>query len=126
MVKLTIYVIFIVSGNTVELNISSAIYAGKTISGSCIFTGKHKPAYIHIQGKHSNCTVEVNATAYKLLQPSHYINNFNITCLKSNITLKLKCFTNTRARMTETIKGMYIVQCNSSVGCDVIDTYTWL
>ena len=96
----------IVSGNIVELHISSTIYAGEAVSGSCIFIGKHKPAYMRISEKDPNCSIEGSAVSHKHLQPSHYINNFIITCLKSDVTFDLNCYTNTRARTTKTIQGM--------------------
>ncbi|XP_065918532.1 uncharacterized protein [Dysidea avara] len=97
---------FIVSGNNVELSISSTIYAGETVSGKCIFTGKRKPLFIKVQlPKNSNCSVLRGFVIGKeALQSSNYANNFNITCFKKDIIFNLRCFTNTRAKKHKTIQ----------------------
>ncbi|XP_065918547.1 uncharacterized protein [Dysidea avara] len=95
-----ILVVLIYKGDAkVELNLSSTLHSGETVNGSCIFTGVKKPRYIRISGMGQNCTVEGEIAAGLALQHANYINNFKITCLKSNISFDLKCNTNNKNEM---------------------------
>ncbi|XP_065918550.1 uncharacterized protein [Dysidea avara] len=80
----------------VELNLSSILYTGETANGSCTFTGVNKPRYIRVSGMGPNCTVEGGFAAGPTLQRANYVNNFKITCLKSNISFDLECNTNNK------------------------------
>ena len=96
---------------TVELNIPSTVYAGQTVGGNCTYTGKHRPDFIKIKTKHPNCSVEGLPAAHELLRPSQYVNDFNVTCSRSNITFELKCFaycpsTNEHENTNKTVQGM--------------------
>ena len=46
-----------------------------------------------------NCTVEGGFAAGPTLQRANYVNNFKITCLKSNISFDLECNTNNKNEM---------------------------
>jgi len=83
----------------VELNISSTIYTGQTVNGSCIFTGVNKPRYIRVSGVDPNCKVEGDFKFGQALQRANYINNFKITCSKSNVSFDLDCNTNNKNEM---------------------------
>ena len=53
-----------------------------------------------------NCTVNETTVAGPILEHANYINNFKITCLKSNISFDLECNTNNKNEMTsKTIQG---------------------
>ena len=65
----------------------------QSVSGSCVFTGVNKPRIIHVSGMGPNCTVEAGLAKGPTLQHANYINNFKITCLKSNIYFDLECNT---------------------------------
>ena len=102
----------IASGSfTVELNIPNTILAGKTVSGSCTYTGKHRPKFIKIKSKQPDCSVEGLPAAHELLRPSQYVNDFNVTCSRSNITFEVECFaycpsTNEHKKAKKTVQGM--------------------
>ena len=89
----------------VELNISNTIYAGQTINGSCIFTGVNKPRYIRVSGMDPNGKVEGGLKFGQALQHANYINNFKITCSKSNISFDLDCSTDTTKTISKPVQG---------------------
>ena len=66
------------------------MFAGEPTNGSCIFSGVHKPRYIHVRTMvENNCTIG-GATAFGMT-----INNFHITCLSSGMSFGLECYTYT-------------------------------
>ena len=93
------YLCYWIGNAAVKLDVPGILYAGEAVEGKCIFTGENKPIYIRISGMHPNCTVE-GAVAMGP-GPSHenYVNNFKITCSKSNISFDLECNTNNNNEM---------------------------
>ena len=54
-----------------------------------------------------NCTVDKTVVGGPNLQQANYVNNFNITCSKSNVMLDLKCSTENKNEMiSKSIQGM--------------------
>ena len=82
----------------VELNISSTVIAGVTVNGSCICSGAGKPRYIHVSTTGQNCTIG-GASAV-----GTNINNFNITCLSSNVSINLECYVYSNNKPKRTAK----------------------
>ncbi|XP_065916877.1 uncharacterized protein [Dysidea avara] len=83
----------------IELKISHTLHDGEAVNGNCTFTGTNKPMYIRISGMGPNCTVDGAMLVGPALRRANYINNFKITCSKSNISFDLECNTNNKNEM---------------------------
>ncbi|XP_065918570.1 uncharacterized protein [Dysidea avara] len=99
-----VFLLIISKGDAkVELNISSTVIAGVTVNGSCIFSGANKLRYIHVSTMGQNCTIG-GATAV-----CTNINNFNITCLSSNVSFDLECYVYSSNKPKKTTKQIKVV-----------------
>ncbi|XP_065916569.1 uncharacterized protein [Dysidea avara] len=102
----------------VELNISSTVIAGVTVNGSCICSGAGKPRYIHVSTTGQNCTIG-GASAV-----GTNINNFNITCLSSNVSFNLQCYVYSNNKPKRTAKQIEVVSKPTIISPSVNATVT--
>jgi len=88
----------------IDLDVSGTLYAGETVNASCSFTGENKPRFIQISGMSPQCKVDRMTVVGPSLQQANHVNNFKITCSKSNVMFDLKCSTSNEM-ISKSIQG---------------------